>query len=106
MPLKRFADLHSMFLRPPARRLPQGSGIAASAEAARQGPASRRSQRSGSDALSSSTNAITSGWNRLGSYEVIDALGAGGMSACGPRAERVGELRRAHLGARPGPQRA
>ena len=46
---------------------------------------------------------LTSG-TRLGSYEVISALGAGGMSACGPRAERVGEPRRASaLGV--GPQR-
>jgi hypothetical protein len=46
---------------------------------------------------------LTAG-TRLGSYEVIDALGAGGMSACGPRAERVREPRRAPvLGV--GPQR-
>jgi hypothetical protein len=47
---------------------------------------------------------LTSG-TRLGSYEVIDTLGAGGMSACGPRAERGREPRRAHaLGV--GPQRS
>jgi hypothetical protein len=31
---------------------------------------------------------------RLGPYEIVSAIGAGGMSACGRRAERVGEPRR------------
>ena len=37
--------------------------------------------------------ALTTG-TRLGPYEIVSAIGAGGMSACGRRAERVREPKR------------
>ena len=47
---QHFRDRRCVFRRPPARRLPQGSVMAAFCEAtAAKGPASRRSQRSGAE---------------------------------------------------------